>query len=152
MQLMNTLEYIVKQEASFDEEDSYYFLKDYQLHTDWACYSSKDYPLDSIKQLANLFCYSHGMVPLVDKENTNKYVDQHFWSSIPLGLFRYKMLEDGSWASVSIFNKSKGFIVEGVYWLNGFVYQVRNGDFVLEVNLFVDQKTKSRYNYPIKVE
>ena len=148
MQLINTLEYISTKEPSFDEEDSFYFLQDYQLQTDWCIYSSKHFPLDSVKKLANTFCYSHGMIPLKSQKDKEDIQDNLFWSSIPLGLFRYKMLENGSWCSTSILKKEKGSIVEGIYWINGFAYLVRNNDFILEANLFIDHKTKLRYTYP----
>ena len=48
----------------------------------------------------------------------------------------------------SFLKKQPGYIVEGIYWLNGFAYQVRNNKFLLEVNLFIDQETKVKYNYP----
>lgn len=148
MELINTLDVIKNKESSFDESDSFYFLKDLQLYKNWYIYSSKDYPLISVKDMANYFCYSHGMISLDPKSDLTDEETNYFWSSVPLGLFRYKMLPDGSYSSVSFLNKNPGYIVEGVYWLNGFVYQVRNNDFVLEVNLYIDDKTKMRYNYP----
>ena len=148
MELINTLDVIKNKESSFDESDSFYFLKDLQLYKNWYIYSSKDYPLTSVKDMANYFCYSHGMISLDPKSDLTDEETNYFWSSVPLGLFRYKMLADGSYSSVSFLNKNPGYIVEGVYWLNGFVYQVRNNDFVLEVNLYIDDKTKMRYNYP----
>jgi hypothetical protein len=147
MELVNTLNVIKTKESNFDEIDSYNFLKDLQFYKNWYVYSSKDYPLNTITDMANYFCYSHGMISLDPKADLTDEDTNYFWSSIPLGLFRYKMLADGSSSSVSFLNKTPGYIVEGVYWLNGFVYQVRNNDFVLEVNLFVDDKTKMRYNY-----
>jgi hypothetical protein len=147
MELVNTLDVIKTKEASFDEEGSFAFLKDLQFYKNWYVYSSKEYPLETITELANIYCYSHGMITLKPFEDKDDEEIKYFWSSVPLGVFRYKMIEDGSYASVSYFDKRPGFIVEGAYWLNGFVYQVRNQDFVLEVNLFIDDQTKLRYNY-----
>jgi hypothetical protein len=147
MELVNTLDVIQNKESSLNEESSYHFLKDLQVYKNWYVYSSKEYPLEAVTALANKFCYSHGMITLKPFEDKDDEEIKYFWSSVPLGLFRYKMLSDGSSASISYFDKNIGYIVEGVYWLNGFVYQVRNNDFVLEVNLFIDDQTKVRYNY-----
>jgi hypothetical protein len=147
MELVNTLDVIQNKESSLNEESSYHFLKDLQVYKNWYVYSSKEYPLKAVTDLANKFCYSHGMITLKSFEDKDDEEIKYFWSSVPLGLFRYKMLSDGSPASISYFDKNIGYIVEGVYWLNGFVYQVRNNDFVLEVNLFIDDQTKVRYNY-----
>jgi hypothetical protein len=146
MELVNTLNVIKNQDSSYNEESSFYLLKDLQLHKKWFIYSSKSYPIALIQNMANLFCYSHGMA-LVDPKADINDPKNYFWSSIPLGILRYKMLEDGSFAEVNMFDKRPGYIVESAYWVNGFVYQVRNNDFVLEVNLFIDEETKKRYNY-----
>jgi len=148
MDLVNTLDVIQHKESSFNEESSFRFLSDLQIYKNWYIYTSKEHPLSAIRDLANLFCYSHGMVSLDPKADITDEDIQYFWSSVPLGVFRYKMLSDGSCSSVSFLDKTPGYIVEGVYWLNGFVYVVRNKDFLLEVNLFIDDKTKVRYNYP----
>lgn len=148
MELVNTLNFISKKEATFDEEDSFHLLKDLQFYNQWFCYSSKEYPLSYIEELSNTFCLAHGMVSLSQDPSSIEDPSNYFWSSVPLGVFRYKMLEDGSWDNLTIFSKNKGFVVEGLYWLNGFCYLVRNNNFLLEVNLFIDKHTKIRYSYP----
>lgn len=145
MELVNTLEIIKDREATYNEASSYYLLRDLQFYKDWHVYSSKDYSISLIKDMANFFCYSHGMTSL--SQDFSSLEDSYFWTSIPLGILRYKMLSDGSFGEINIFDKRPGYIVESAYWLNGFVYQVRNKDFLLEVNLFIDDHTKSRYNY-----
>lgn len=146
MELINTLDVIKDKDSSYDEESSFYILKDLQLHKDWCVYSSKEHPLPIIRDMANFFCYSHGMT-ILDPSAPITSTDHYFWTSIPLGILRYKMLEDGFFGEVNMFDKRPGYIVECAYWLNGFVYQVRNNDFLLEVNLFIDNDTKLRYNY-----
>lgn len=146
MELVNTLDIIKDKEASYNEASSYNLLRDLQLYKEWNIYSSKDHPLPLIKDMANFFCYSHGMTLLDPKSNVES-PDSYFWSSIPVGILRYKLLEDGSYGECNMFDKRPGYIVEAAYWINGFVYQVRNNNFLLEVNLYIDNHTKNRYNY-----
>jgi hypothetical protein len=148
MELVNTLNFISNKQPTFDEEDSFHILKDLQIYDKWICYSSKDYPLKNVEELANTFCFAHGMVSLSKDPQKIEDPANYFWSSVPLGVFRYKMLDDGSWDNVTIFSKKKGYTVEGLYWLNGFCYLVKNDTFLLEVNLFIDKHTKDRYSYP----
>lgn len=49
-----------------------------------------------------------------------------------------------------------GYIIEGAYWSNGFIYHVRNEEFnqtnyvndVIEINLYIDSKSRKNYDYP----
>lgn len=120
---------------------------------DWFVYSSKTMRKDAALFLADLFSMSHGRIAHPEKP------DFDFWSIPPINIFRYKLLKNGNYDLLyyphARYNDD-GFIVEGAYWSNGYIYQVRNQelnkdnylDEVLEINLFIDKKTKTIYDYP----
>lgn len=128
-------------ESNYDEEDSHFFLQTMQQANDWFTYSSKEYSIDDVISAIETYIMLHATVDL------STVLQGKFWTPKPVGAFRYKMIEDGSWASVSEYKPVPGFIVQGAYWSNGFYYLVSNGDFLLEANLFVDLFTKEQYNY-----
>ena len=51
--------------------------------------------------------------------------EESFQTNRPIHIFRYIMLEDGSWSNYYAVRKKHGFVVEGMYWSNGMIYQVR---------------------------
>ena len=85
-----TVETISNLEANWYEEDSYGFLLENQFG-DWHIYDSDQIGLDAAKALANNFMAFHGTVYFPQK---NELVET-FWTPIPLGVFRYKMLSTG---------------------------------------------------------
>jgi hypothetical protein len=70
------------------------------------------------------------------------------WASAPLGIFRYRMDSNNFWQEIGYLDKIKGYIVEGSYWNNGFFYQVKDKENIIEMNLLIDDQTAIRYNYP----
>lgn len=138
-----TVEDISNLEATWYEEDSYGFLLENQS-SDWHVYDSDKIGLDAAKTLANNFMALHGVVYFPQK---NELIET-FWTSIPLGVFRYKMLANGLPYLVDSYKDVPGYIVEGVYWVNGFVYLVKDNNSIIQIKLFIDSKTKSIQLYP----
>lgn len=139
--MLTLLDRISSVETTLDEEDSWWFLKNMQFQQDWNCYSSKNYSLDIIVSTIELFVLSHAKVQ-IPMENMGL-----FWSPNPIGIFKYRMLEDGSWSALKAIDVKPGYNVQGAYWSNGFYYLVSSDDFLLEANLFVDHDTKEKYKY-----
>ena len=102
---------------------------------------SKKYSLDIIVSTIELFVLSHAKVQ-IPMDNMGL-----FWSPNPIGIFKYRMLEDGFWSPLKAIHPKSGYDVQGAYWSNGFYYLVSNEDFLLEANLFIDQDTKEKYKY-----
>ena len=138
-----TVETISNLEANWYEEDSYGFLLENQFG-DWHIYDSDQIGLDAAKALANNFMAFHGTVYFPQK---NELVET-FWTPIPLGVFRYKMLSTGLPYLIDSYKDVPGYIVEGVYWVNGFVYLVKDDNSIIQIKLFVDHKTKNIQLYP----
>lgn len=136
------LELTSSMESSYDEEDSHYFLSNYQFLKEWNCYSSKVYPIDEVVSLIETYILLHASVD-IQQVGLSK-----FWTPKSLGVFRYVMDSEGSWHHVLKFNPFPGYTVQGQYWNNGFYYIVSSKDFLLEANLFVDNHTKIFHNYP----
>lgn len=124
------------------EDDSYGFLS-FNCFGDWFIYDSDELGLENTKALANNFMAFHGKI-LFPKND----LAESFWSAVPLGIFRYKMLDDGSAYLVDSYKKISGYIVEGAYWVNGFAYLVRDGEQIIQIKLFVDKHTKEIQMYP----
>jgi hypothetical protein len=141
--LINDIEKIQLLDSTIYEEESYTFLQYYQYAKDWYTYDSNELGISTLKSVANTFTSFHGAVDFPHND-----LAKDFWSSIPLGIFRYKMLSDGSPYLVDSIKHSNGYIVEGVYWNNGFVYLVRDKFELLQIKLFIDQKTKETQRYP----
>lgn len=135
---------IKKAESNFDCENSYLFLRDYILYKQWNVFSTKNYSFDVISQLRKYFVDSHGQIFLSESTQNNSGI----WSSAPLGIFRYRMDSNNFWQEIGYLNKIKGYIVEGAYWNNGFFYHVTDNEAIIEINLFIDERTLTRYNYP----
>ncbi|MDA0763600.1 MAG: hypothetical protein O3A39_04120 [Proteobacteria bacterium] len=135
---------IKKAESNFDCENSYLFLRDYILYKQWNVFSTKNYSFDVISQLRKYFVDSHGQIFLNESTQNNSGI----WSSAPLGIFRYRMDSNNFWQEIGYLNKIKGYIIEGAYWNNGFFYHVTDNETIIEINLFIDETTLIRYNYP----
>jgi len=102
--------------------------------------------------LADLFSLCHGKIQHPKKQSYD------IWSIAPINIFRYKLTKDFTYDLLHYpaeLYSVDGYIVEGAYWSNGFIYQVRFEDFnkvnylneVLEINLYIDIKTKYNYGY-----
>lgn len=138
------VENIKDQPSTVYEEDSYTFLQYYQYAQDWIVYDSDALGIKTTCFLIDHFSAFHGKILFPDKE----IIDDSFWSSIPLGIFRFKLLEDMSCGLATKINKVPGYIVEGSYWNNGFYYLVRDADQIIQAKLFIDQYTKTVRDYP----
>jgi hypothetical protein len=131
-------------EATIYEEDSYSFLYYYQTVKDWTVYDSHALGIPTVSYLTELFATFHGKVPFPD----DFPIQDSFWSSVPLGVFRFKLHEDMSCGIVLPGSKTVGYIVEGCYWDNGFFYSVRDNSEIVQVKLFIDPYTKETHSYP----
>jgi len=58
------------------------------------------------------------------------------------------MLSTGLPYLIDSYKDVPGYIVEGVYWVNGFVYLVKDDNSIIQIKLFVDHKTKNIQLYP----
>ena len=131
-------------ESTLDEESSFIYLQTFfprkQLNY---FYNYPKLDLDTVHLLASRFCLIHANIKDSTTGNTLPM-------NTPLHVFRYLMLEDGSWSNYYTLKKKNGYVVEGMYWSNGMVYQVREDkdkDFELyEVTLSIDALTKTVYN------
>ena len=143
---INSIEKISQLESTIYEEDSWAFLSQMQL-SDWYVYDSDQIGLITTKMLADTFAAFHGKISF-PKDMQNAQNIDGFWSSVPLGVFRYKMLSDGSPYLVDTVKKVPGYIVEGIYWINGFIYLVRDDKEIFQLKLFIDRHTKLLQMYP----
>ena len=137
---IDTISYL---EPTLYEEESYGFLAESYVG-DWHVYNSDTIGIETAKALADRFMAFHGTTAFPNK---NDFFDQ-FWTSVPVGVFRYKMLPNGLPYLVDSYKDIDGYIVEGVYWMNGFVCIVREEETILQIKLFLDKKTKDIQLYP----
>lgn len=154
MNISGALEKILLTEPSLYEEDSYYFLAFYQAYKDWLIYDSKEIGISGVKALVDTFVSFHGKIPFPSLISDNFEKDQivpKFWSAVPLGIFKYKMIESGTYHLLDSVKPVPGFLVEGAYWDNGFFYIVKNDDNIIEIKLFIDRETKSIHGYPSSI-
>lgn len=134
-------------DATLCESDSFYFLSKYfEEFPNLNTYSSSTYGIDNSLSLAVLFSTFHGRIKISSTST------ESISSVVPIDVFRYKMLDDGSYYSVNTIPSAykAGYIVEGAFWSNGMYYLVREespGSF-LQVSLYLDDYTKEMYNYP----
>lgn len=144
--LLCTLQTIHRFDATHEEQESYYFLNEYiRQKFLYYTYRYPNYNFDDIVSLVNnftLFCAK------VRDAKTN----QKHSSNIPLGVFRYVLLEDMTWSPYYTVRRKPGYVVEGAYWSNGMFYQVREDakdNFeVYEVNLMIDPFTQKMHSFP----
>ena len=127
-------------DSSMDEEDSHYFLQ-VLLRKNWNSYSSKNISIDEVSSAIDSFIMLHAAVDLFDK------LAMKIWTPKPVGVFRYSMDANLHWHYVLELNPFHGYLVQGAYWTNGFYYIVSHEDFLLEANLYIDDRTKEQYNY-----
>jgi hypothetical protein len=127
-------------EPSMDEEDSHFFLQNI-MKKNWNSYSSRNISIEEVTSAIESFVLLHALVDLPDKFGIT------FWTPKPIGVFRYVMDNHLSWHQILEFNPFDGYLVQGAYWSNGFYYIVSYEDFILEANLYVDDRTKEQYNY-----
>jgi len=144
--LIHSLQNLHSIDSTLDEEDSFIFLREYNLTK--KLYYRYDYPTlnkDLIETLVSNFCFFYAKI----KDSTN---DKLYSSNIPLNVFRFMLLEDGNYAPYYTVKRKPGYVVEGLHWTNGLVYQVREDkkdNFeVYEIVIFVDSLTKTMYNFP----
>lgn len=128
---------------TFYEEDSFEFLIFYQSYKDWIIYDSEQIGYDVVYSLATNFINFHGKIPFPED-----VIEDSYWSVVPLGLFRYKMLQDGSYDIVDPPTDNLGYIVEGMYWFNGFFYLVKDNEKIIQIKLFIDSDTQAFNGYP----
>ena len=141
--LMNDITKLSLLQPTMFEEDSFTFLQYYQFFQDWYIYDSHELGLNVVTSLVNNFTSFHGTVPFPKNP-----LAKDFWSTIPLGIFRYKMLDTGSFFLNETVQKVPGYIVEGIYWSNGFVYVVRDDQKIVQLKLFISKETKEIQLYP----
>jgi hypothetical protein len=127
-------------EPTLDEEDSHFFLNNL-LKKNFNEYSSRNISIEQVSSAIDSFILLHACVDLPDKLNMK------FWTPKPIGTFRYCMDASLNWHHVLQYNPFDGYLVQGAYWSNGFYYLVSYEDFLLEANLYVDDRTKEQYNY-----
>lgn len=146
--LLHTPELLFSIDSTIDEESSYNLISLYRptfILNNY--YDSKSYTLEQLLYLATQFAIFSGRVKISSKQDSPTIA-----SKVPLEVFRYKMLDDGSWycAKTTPRNHKPGYIVEGALWTNGMFYLVRTEDTkqILEVTLSVDQYTKDLHGYP----
>ena len=91
-----------------------------------------------------------------DEANIQKVKDsnsnQSYLSNVPIHVFRYLMLNDGTWSYYYTPKRKPGYVVEGYCWSNGLIYQVREDKTqnfqTYEVILLIDGYVKSLHSFP----
>lgn len=148
-QMLYTPQLISLAESTLCEEDSFHIVSTFEYSfPDYLKYSvSELFSMDSIINLSTMFATFHSRIK-ISKESNDSIA-----SVVPLDVFRYKMLQDGSCYNVKTIPSAykPGYIVEGAWWSNGMYYLVREEsatDQYLDLVLYVDQYTKGLYNYP----
>jgi predicted restriction endonuclease len=142
---LHTPETISEVEATISEDSSYYLHTNYEsTFPFYTKYDNSKYSIDQILYLATQFSVFHSKVKLGGE------TPQSVTSRIPIEVFRYKRLEDGSWYSVKTApsKHKEGDIVEGAFWSNGMFYIIKRNDSIIEAALYIDQYTKDYYKYP----
>jgi len=146
-QLLYTPDLIHLADSTMCESDSFYLLTHYKesfpLNIE---YTAADYSLSQVLSFSKIFSTFHARV------NLGKSSSAAIPSSVPIDVFRYKMLQDGSWYYLDTLPSSykDGYIVEGAIWSNGMYYIVKtqNPTEIIDAYFSIDQYTKGLYNYP----
>lgn len=131
-------------EATVDEEDSFYFLSRYfEINKFNYTYRTPKFSEQDMMTLTSRFCLFHASI--ID-EKTN----ESFIYNTPLIVFRYIMHADGSWSNYYTVKPLHGYIVEGMSWSNGMLYQLRDNktDEIIERSLSINHLTKTLFMYP----
>jgi len=137
----------------WNEEKCFNFLSYYISYKDWLCYGTKFHNKQYVLEMTDLYTLTHARIDHPLKEGFD------FWSTVPINIFRYKMLSSGQWDYVNYphpDDNEMGYIVEGAYWTNGFYYQVLLEDDeqdnyiekIVQLNLFMDKRSHQLYAYP----
>lgn len=132
-------------DATISEESSYYLHTQYENHFPFSVkYDNSKYTMEQILDVINTFCVFHAKVKISKDSN------QSVPSSIPIEVFRYKLLDDGSWYSVNTApsRHKDGSIVEGALWSNGLFYIKTYQNKIFEAALYIDLHTKDFHRYP----
>lgn len=143
--ILHTPETISLIEATISEDSSYHLHKEYlKTFPSSFVYDNSKYPLDQVLSMINTFAVFHSRISLSEDSK------QRVSSRIPIEVFRYKLLSDGSWYHVkTIPSKHKdGKIVEGALWSNGMFCVTREQKIIVEACLYIDDYTKEFYSYP----
>lgn len=146
LSLFQTLDNIHVIDATLDESDSYYFLHEYQKENYlFYRYSSPDiYSFNELDIMSKNFCMFFAKVRDIS--------GNVLCSPIPINVFRFMLMADGSYSNYYTPKRKSGYVVEGMYWSNGMTYQVREDkkdDFeIYQKVLFIDSLTKTLHNYP----
>jgi len=143
---VNVVEKLASLQPTLFEEESYSFLIFYQSLKPWYFYDSESLGLEFVNTQINKFSLLDGRIPFL--KNVSSDMPEDYWSSVPLGVFRYKMLSDMSFGLLNDYKNIPGYIVEGMYWDHGFFYLVRGQDKTIQSKMFIDIETKQRANYP----
>lgn len=138
------IEHISLVDPTLYEEDSYEFLQFFQLYKQWHVYDSLIDDYDKVYELTENFINFHGKIPFPEDLKLN----DSYWSVYPLGVFRYKLLSTGACSHVAEYDTRPGYIVEGMYWQNGFFYLVKDDSKIIQIKLFIDSDTKKFHAYP----
>jgi hypothetical protein len=141
-------DFLIKNISSVDptlyEEDSYEFLSFYQTYKDWIVYDSFVNDFEDIYLLTQNFINFHGKISFPE----DLKIHDSYWSVYPLGVFKYKMLDNGLPYHITPKNNKPGYIVIGMFWFNGFFYVVKDEQKIVQIKLFIDSDTKNYYSYP----
>jgi len=134
-------------ESTLDEQSSFDLVKNFSnVFPLFYHYSSNECGFKETLDITTTFSALHARV----KVQVNGF-DQTINSSIPLDILRYKMLEDGSYHTVSRVKSfyRPGYIVEGALWSNGFYHLTREEDStkILNLHFYIDQYTKTMHRY-----
>lgn len=134
-------------EATLDEQTSFNLVKNFtDVFPFFVHYSVEKNTFKTVLDLTTTFSTLHARV----KVNIDGF-NQTIVSAVPLYVVRYKMLNNGSYHTIS---KAKslykpGYIVEGAYWSNGFYYLTReeNSTQIIDLHFYVDPNTKELNRY-----
>jgi len=138
------IEYISIVDPTLYEEDSYDFLQFYQFYYDWHVYDTLTHDYNLVYSLTENFINFHGKISFPEDLKLN----DSYWSVYPLGVFKYKLLSDATCGHIADYDTRPGYLVEGMYWQNGFFYLVKDQNKVIQIKLFIDSDTKRNYAYP----
>lgn len=143
--LIHSLHNLHSLDSTLDEEDSFVFLKEYNIQK--SLYYRYEYPnlnRELIDTYVSNFCFFYAKIK-------DLKTDKLYSSTIPLNIFRFVLLADGNFSPYYTVRRKPGYIVEGLQWSNGLVYQVREDkkeEFeIYQIVLVIDSLTKTMYNY-----
>lgn len=142
---IDVVQRIANLQPTLFEEDSYSFLKYYQTSKIWYCYDSDALGLEFVNSMINRFALLDGRIPSFVDSPSEVFTD--YWSSVPLGIFKFKLLSDMKCGLLNYYKKVPAYLVEGMYWHNGFFYLVKDEDKIIQSKLFIDLETKQRAHY-----